>query len=112
MAILIRRKYNRHVRRNDDDSNDDDSNNEIGGDSPSSPPTHDPYLPTPSRTTTSPPATEFTPRRSPRLSSPSVSSPRRAPRLSNKMKKRHEHDEVQWSQMEPNGNVLRPQKPL
>jgi hypothetical protein len=65
-----------------------------------SPPTHNPHLPTtPSRTTTSPPAMEFSPRRSPRLSSPSVLSPRRSPRLSNKMKKRHKDDEVHWRQM-------------
>jgi hypothetical protein len=94
MAISRRRRYNQHVWRSNDNSN-----NEIGGDPPSSPPTHNLHLPTPSRTTTSPPAKEFTPRRSPRLSSPSVPSPHRSPRLSNNMEKRHEEDEVQWRQM-------------
>jgi hypothetical protein len=100
MPISRRWKYNRHVRRNDDNSKNDDSSNAIGEDPPSSPPAHNPHLPTtPSQTTTYPQAMELSPCRSPRLSSQSVSWPRRSPCLSNKMKKRHEEDEVQWRQM-------------
>jgi hypothetical protein len=104
MAISIRRKYNRHVRRSDNDSN-----NEIGWDPPSSPPTHNPHLPSTPQSLPSSLTSLVCLRRSPRLSPPSFSlPPRRSPRISPctlslaapaKLYKRNEGDEVKWRQM-------------
>jgi hypothetical protein len=104
MAISIRRKYKRHVRRSDKVMH-----NEIGGDPPSSPPTHNPHLPSTPQRSTSTLTSSVSLRRSPRLSPPFLSlPPRRSPRLSPrspclaaplKFYKRNEDDEVQWRQL-------------